>query len=628
LLLTLMLCFPQLHFAQTNNSVQRCASAETLERECAANPARRAKLEQLEQTTARLTAQPATNVRGVAIIPVVVHVLYRTDAENISDAQINSQIAALNRDFRKANSDQNMIPPMFQGLAADCDIQFQLAKRTPDAKATNGIERTHTLRNTWGTGNDVKYKKNTGADAWNSAKYLNIWVCNIGGGILGNSQFPGGDAATDGVVIDYRYFGTVNAVAPFNLGRTTTHEVGHWLNLRHIWGDDDCGDDKVSDTPTQKEANFGGHVYPRYSNCNGARSVDMTMNYMDYTHDDAMCMFTSGQKARIWATLNTERSSILTSDACQPLANSDCIVSGISIQNSTATSVQLTWTAIISNLNFTLEYALKGSTNTTSIQTDKTNLTINNLQPNTAYQYRIRAACGTVSDWQNFNTPNSINITTTNDIYENNDTRLLAKTIATNATIKAVIAMASDRDWFRFETSDEQPNVSVVLNNLPSDYDLRLYNAAGELIADSKNKDTQSEQLFFNASKAGLYFIQVSGYDGAYSSEQYALTITSAKTIFSDKNGNSKNLRIRENLLSVYPNPILSEATIVVEVEKNVLAQIQLINLNGQVAQTMQQMVGKDNATVSMVIDQIPAGLYLLTVTIDDEVQTKKVVVQ
>jgi hypothetical protein len=130
---------------------------------------------------------------------------------------------------------------------------------------------------------------------------LNLWSCTIGGGILGYAQFPGGSSATDGVVIDSKYFGlSGSANAPYNLGRTGTHEVGHWMNLRHIWGDATCGSDLVSDTPTHNTANYGVPAYPHYSTCSGT-PVEMTMNYMDYTDDNAMYMFSNGQKSRMAA---------------------------------------------------------------------------------------------------------------------------------------------------------------------------------------------------------------------------------------------------------------------------------------------------------------------------------------
>ena len=245
---------------------------------------------------------------------MVVHVVYNTRAENISTAQINSQIAALNKDFRATNSDKSKVPNVWKGLVADTRIQFALATTDPTGKSTSGIVRTKTTRTSFGTGDTVKSSASGGADPWPSDRYLNIWVCTLGGGLLGYAQFPGGPPATDGVVILNTAFGTRgSATAPFNLGRTVTHEIGHWLNLRHIWGDtEDCsGSDFVADTPNAEGPNYGKPAFPQIS-CSNGPNGDMFMNYMDYVDDDAMFMFTPQQVARMHATLDGPREQIGT----------------------------------------------------------------------------------------------------------------------------------------------------------------------------------------------------------------------------------------------------------------------------------------------------------------------------
>lgn len=233
--------------------------------------------------------EPVDDGLGVINIPVYVHVIYNNANENISDAQINSQIAVLNDDFGKTNNDINQVPSEFAAVAADVDVTFTLA----------GVTRKASSRTSWGTRDDMKFASNGGVDVVTPESALNIWVCNIGGGILGYAQFPGGSASTDGVVISPQYFGTTGYVsAPFDKGRTGTHEVGHYLNLRHIWGDGRCRqDDFVADTPSSDGPNYGCPSYPTV-NC---KSTDMTMNYMDYTDDACMNMFSEGQKARMRA---------------------------------------------------------------------------------------------------------------------------------------------------------------------------------------------------------------------------------------------------------------------------------------------------------------------------------------
>jgi hypothetical protein len=254
-------------------------------------------------------------------IKVVVHVVHNlaTPDEMISAAQVKSQIAVLNQDFRAKNADKAKTPAVFSGLVADAMIEFELATSDPSGKPTSGITYTETTKKSFSDrGDGVKFKTKGGANAWDTKKYLNIWVCTLEvaatGQVLGYAQFPGGPTKTDGVVILNTAFGTTGSVrAPFNLGRTTTHEVGHYLNLRHIWGDDeDCsGKDFVDDTPNCETANNGKPSFPHIS-CNNGPNGDMFMNYMDYTDDDAMFMFTPGQVARMTATLEGPRKSLVT----------------------------------------------------------------------------------------------------------------------------------------------------------------------------------------------------------------------------------------------------------------------------------------------------------------------------
>ena len=253
---------------------------------------------------------------GVTRIPVVVHVVYNTAAQNISDAQIQSQIDVLKHDFRKTNADVSSAPAAFAPLAEDARIEFVLASQDPAGAATTGITRTQTTHAAFTDNDDVKAAATGGADAWPADKYLNIWVCPLdSGGLLGYAQFPGGPAATDGVVILHSAFGTTGtAAAPFNLGRSATHEIGHWLNLRHIWGDDGTGcngSDFVNDTPNAAGPNYGTPAFPHVT-CNNGPDGDIFMDYMDYTDDVAMYMFTQGQVTRMQACLDSDRSSIGT----------------------------------------------------------------------------------------------------------------------------------------------------------------------------------------------------------------------------------------------------------------------------------------------------------------------------
>jgi hypothetical protein len=292
-----------------------CGAMEAHFRLLEVDPGMRARRAAIHAQTADLVSSGLASRRvkkGPLTIPVVVHVVYRQAAENISDSQVSSQIDALNRDYSAVNPDKINCPVPWSGLIQDSLIRFALATKDPNGKATNGITRTKTAVAQFSTNDDVKHKAKGGADAWPSNKYLNLWVCNLGNGLLGYAQFPGGAPATDGVVILNTAFGTNGtAAAPFNLGRTATHEVGHWLNLNHIWGDrSDCsGTDHVADTPNAQHPNFGAPAFPHIT-CSNGPNGDMFVNYMDYVDDRIMVMFTHGQVARMQATLAGPRAGI------------------------------------------------------------------------------------------------------------------------------------------------------------------------------------------------------------------------------------------------------------------------------------------------------------------------------
>jgi hypothetical protein len=278
-------------------TLRQCASNDVLQEQLKADPSLAARMNAIESFTESYLRNPTANrlVNGVIEIPVVVNVLYKTSAQNISDAQIASQITALNKDFSATNTDYNLTPAIFQGVrSGNINVRFVLDKTV----------RKSTTKSSWST-NDAMKKAANGIVPTSPTTKLNLWVCNLGGGILGYAQFPGGSSATDGVVIDDNAFGTTGtAAAPFNKGRTATHEIGHWMNLRHIWGDATCGNDQVGDTPLHNTANYGCPASGHKSTCSGT-PVEMTMNYMDYTDDACMYMFSAGQKTRMQAVFAT-----------------------------------------------------------------------------------------------------------------------------------------------------------------------------------------------------------------------------------------------------------------------------------------------------------------------------------
>ena len=259
----------------------------------------------------------AGNTRTTIYIPVIFHVVYNTAQGNVAPLRLIEQLDVLNEDFGGYNSDYGSTPAVWQPITGNTDIQFCLAHVNPQGGWTNGYEYYQTSANLCNSGNIFST-----APGWNPNNYLNIWVAQCNSGVLGFASPPGSPATEDGVVIMYNYIGKTGASAPYNLGRTATHEVGHWLGLQHIWGDDAgacTGTDNVADTPNQADNTFGCRAANTVLTdaCTPSAPGIMWMNYMDYSDDACMYMFTQGQKARMWATINSVRAGLLTSTVCQ-----------------------------------------------------------------------------------------------------------------------------------------------------------------------------------------------------------------------------------------------------------------------------------------------------------------------
>jgi hypothetical protein len=289
-----------------------------------------------------LNAAPNLAAKNTSFtIPVVIHVVYKTTAQNITDAQASSQLAVLNADFQKLNSDTAQVPSIFKSKASGVNFNFCLAQRDPNGNATTGIVHKATTQTSFIDDDKVKFTSQGGDDAWDVTKYLNIWICNLGTVLLGYAEFPTTSLSnTYGLVINYTCAGTSGtATAPYNMGRTGTHEFGHCFDLSHIWGDDSgcTGSDLCSDTPNQRSENYGTPSYPQGTSaaggcCSSADVSSMFMNYMDYTDDAAMFMFTTQQCARMTAVVSTSPWNVLqSSNGCTPVTavNNDAGISSV-----------------------------------------------------------------------------------------------------------------------------------------------------------------------------------------------------------------------------------------------------------------------------------------------------------
>ncbi len=399
-------------FGSTVFAQRNCGTMDYLDQQLQSDPALQQRMNEIEEHTNNFVLEEDNRVGASVTIPVVFHVLYNNSTQNISDARVLAQLDVLNKDFRKLNSDIVNVPASFAGLAADASIEFCLATVDPNGNATSGIVRKSTTVTSFSSNNAMKYSAQGGNDAWNSSKYLNIWICNLGGGLLGYAQFPGGATATDGVVV---LFGTVGSSTvpgtstPYHLGRTLTHEVGHWLNLRHIWGDANCGSDLVTDTPTQQTSNYGCPTFPKVT-CSNGPNGDMFMNYMDYVDDACMHMLTTGQKARAQAlfAVGGARASLLTSGGCGAATPTCGTPSSLTAGSITNTAATLSWAAVNGATSYNVRYKLTSSTTWLTTTSTTTSKAITGLTLGSVYEFQVQAVCSVIGTYSS-----SVNFTTT-----------------------------------------------------------------------------------------------------------------------------------------------------------------------------------------------------------------------
>lgn len=636
--LLLLLLVNTLHAQDQRN----CASMEVLERLKAEDPGLASRMEAIErQTESFISENNHLESRAVVTIPVVFHVVYRTTAENISDAQLMSQLDVLNLDFRALNSDVSLTPSIFAGLVADAEIQFCLAQRDPSGNATTGIDRKYYNRTSWGTNDAVKMPSQGGVAPWDASKYLNIWVCNIGGGILGYAQFPGGSASTDGVVLDYRYTGnTGTATSPYDKGRTATHEIGHYFNLRHIWGDATCGNDLVADTPVHNTSNGGCPAYPHYSTCSGT-PVEMTMNYMDYTYDACMYMFSQGQKARMQAVLapGGARYSLISSNGCQAPGGGGetCAVpTSLNATGVTSSSATLNWAAVSGAASYYVQFRAVGSSTWVGGTVTSNSASATGLSPLTTYEFQVQANCSSGSSAFSATTTFTTSSSgggggSCTDTYEPNETRNAAKSIPVNTVISAAISTSSDKDYFKFNNTSSQRNIRIDLTSLPADYDVRLYRGASQ-VGISQNAGTADELIKYNNNQsATTYYVYVYGYGGVSNANDcYDLKASISSSAFRGEDGSTEAVATIEDVTEdfvMFPNPASTEIVLDIQLVTDAPTQISLFDATGkEVIKTSRELTKGDSMT-TVDISQLAPGVYFVRVNNGQMTATRRLII-
>lgn len=615
---------------------RNCATTEVMAEHIKQDPTLIDKIEEIEHQTERFAARPKLGTRNSIIsIPVVIHVVYRIEnsIENISDEQVLSQIEILNKDYRRLNNDRTSTPSVFEPFAADCGIEFTLAKRTPAGKVTTGIMRHSSSRRTsWGKNDEVKMVEKGGVAPWDPTKYLNIYVCAIGGGVLGYSTMPGTSVQYDGVVIDYRYFGAKGTIAPFDKGRTATHEIGHWLNLRHTWGDNECGNDAVNDTPVQFGPNYGCVAFPHKS-CGNQASGDMFMNFMDYTDDACMNMFSKGQRDRILSVFDTggARASIVNSDALIA-PNENCTApSNLSVSLISTNSAQMKWLNVTGVSDYQVEYREKGIIQWTNVTVKgATACNLINLAANKTYECRVLSMC--LNNQTNYSPTLTFNTLSLSDncfdIYEFNNTFLTAKEIPINTAITALIDNQYDNDYFTIKNTELKRDIKIWLTNLPADYDIRIYDVNRQVIGSSTKSGTADEKIIIKNAPVGMFYVRVYPNTGQSSSQCYKLSIDhiNADLLREDESIAGQKIPNTDGF-RVYPNPVSEIMNIEIKTEFEGEASIKLLDMTSREILQTKQSLTKDINNLQIEVNNIRDGIYMMYIQYGQQSLSKKVII-
>lgn len=615
----------------------RCSSMEYLEFLKTTDPYLEENRKAIEEFTQDYITHSPVGSRAVVTIPVVFHVLYNTAAQNISDALLLAQLNQLNADFARLNTDAGNTPAAFASLGTNTNIQFCLATRDPSGNPTTGILRRSTAVTSFSTNNAVKSNATGGSNAWPAGSYLNIWVCNLGSSLLGYAQFPGGAAATDGVVVLYSSVGSISTpgtAVPYHLGRTATHEVGHWLNLYHIWGDDGTactGSDNVNDTPNQAGPNSGCPTFPKLS-CSNGPNGDMYMNYMDYTTDPCMNIFTEGQSARMNALFapGGARASLLNSLGCVVSLPPSCPTpTGLATLSVNTNLAYANWSSVSVAISYNLQYKLLSSpTWTTTLNTKDTILPMSGLFSGTAYQWRVQTVCA--NDTSVYSTP--VSFTTLGscvDNYEPNNSSAIAPVLALNTDLSAQISSASDEDWYTVTTSAPNTKLRVDLTNLPANYNMVLYNSSTNLkIVASENAGTRAELIKHNATTAGTYYLKIYGVAGAFNATKcYNLMVSTSSNNFRVAEDTEVPEGGPEMVLRAIPNPAQYSIKVQINSIEASVGMVSLCNSGGQIVAGKQVNLLDGANSFDLELSNLPSGLYYLFFTNNQDVYSTKVVI-
>lgn len=636
-----------------NNGIIRCATAEYEEYLQEKNPNRLTNA-QFEKWVAPLvnrqrTMRTASQSGEIITIPVVVHVIHSGQevgtAPNITDAQILSQIKVLNEDYRKMSG-----TPGFNTnpVGADIQIQFALALQDPYGNPTNGVDRVKFCQDNWSeTDFDLNVKPVT---IWDPTMYLNFWTSILTEStILGYAQYPdasglpglnskGGNANSDGVVSNYKVFGSITfddgtflLDKTYNKGRTMTHEVGHWLGLRHIWGDATCGDDYCADTPKHHDANYG---CPKVVNCD-ANGNEMVENYMDYTDDTCMNIFTQNQKDRIIAVMNNSprRASLKTSTKNFPITlfaidaevqlESTCPKSFCGTNTNITTQKIAIFNRGTNNLtSATITYNINGGTNTTYNW-------IGNLATNAfeTFEVKINSSInGTIT--ANINNTNGVN-----DQRNTNDTDsgpFVLPVAATNFTVNN-FEFRLQQDKYGSEITWDLKNGSGTLLYSGGPYKdatpmpeliTQKWTLANNQCYTFTIKDSSGDGICCGTDSGDGYY-DIKSIDGIIVVASSASFTTTESKTFSINLEGAKVIELED--FYIYPNPVNDLLYIKTPINSGFSNSYKISNELGQIIQNETIFTEKD---LSINTSSLSSGVYFISLVKGDKKKTLKFIKQ
>jgi hypothetical protein len=615
-----------------------CAAQEVLAQQIKENPQLAKAMAAQERLTADFVKNfQQTGQKGATVvytIPVVFHIVYKDSNSNISDARVMDQLAQMNLDFQLLNTDQSIIPTPFQSLKADFQIQFCLAKQDPDGNATTGIIRTSTTVDSFSQWTDnIKFDSLGGDDAWPRDQYLNIWTGFTIGKICWGT-FPGGAAERDGIVMYPYWFGNTWTPSP-HARHINSHEVGHWLNLRHIWGDDGdacTGTDFVDDTPNQDGPTPGCPSFPQYS-CVPKRTTpsgagDMFVNYMDYSH--CVAMFSLGQKARAHATLATgaPRNIILSSAACEVTPAVCAAPWALKVTNITSSSAKISWANVLQSSGYTLSWKPVGATSWTgSVSVSAPPYTLSSLTAGTNYAYEVQVSCVNSSTYATAGTFRTKQVCS--DAFESNNNANAAAAISANTPIVAQIGSSNDLDFFKFNNTTASPNIKVVLSEMPQPYTIIFYKPNKNTIIGSAtgSATATSVNVAFNTNTIGTYYIRVSGGGQSTTSGCYNLEAQLSSASFYEADDEyAASEWLGEH--SLFPNPASGQTSLHFVTAQEGLAELSLVDETGRLCQSMQLQAVAGANVQTIDTKSLASGIYFVRLRTQEGMQVLKLLVQ